>query len=140
MYLDGEYDILDAGIDNAGSEGQLAKFRAKPMVAKHMLRISAILRTITNPLVHYYLVKSENHIAPDMVSRSLDPSGLPIPSVEKEILEWETKNEVTLNWVVVPQWIIDLVFPKSHNVEIQQLMAPLRDMLKKAATTATTFT
>ena len=50
MYVNGMFDITEAGIDNAGSYAQLGKFRAKPLVAKHMVRIVAILRAIYNLL------------------------------------------------------------------------------------------
>ena len=47
LYVNGQFDITEAGIDNAGSQAQLEKFKAKLLVSKHMVRIVAMLRAIS---------------------------------------------------------------------------------------------
>ena len=137
LYIDGQYDITQAGIDNAGSKAQLDKFKAKPLVCKHLLRVVAILRAIHKPVVNYSYIKSEHHLLYDMVSRSLDENGVTIAEVEEEILQWERQHDTTLKWREVPQWIIDLVFPVAYNMEIPELLEPLKELLGKAADEAT---
>ena len=137
LYIDGQYDITQAGIDNAGSKAQLEKFKAKPLVCKHLLRVVAILRAIHKPVVNYSYIKSEHHLLYDMVSRSLDENGVSIAEVEEEILQWEHQHDTTLKWREVPQWIIDLVFPVAYNMEIPELLEPLKELLGKAADEAT---
>ena len=68
MYCDGEYQRSIGLIDNAGSFGQLGKFKDRNMVARHMLRVVSLKRLVTKPIMHYSLIKSELHKLYDMAS------------------------------------------------------------------------
>ena len=129
-YTNGSADIYKGLIDNAGSKFQLDKFKAKPLVSRFLLKVLALKRSLTKPLVVYSLVDTITHLGFDLISRSLDENGNPIPAAEAELDAWEAERGLALEWEEMPDDIWELVFPDRAKLATIKSLDVLRDLVQ----------
>ena len=133
-YVDGKYDITLGLIDNTGSKHQLDKHKAKNPVSRHMLKVLAFNRAIHKPVINYAYIWTHIHTYFDLISRSLDEQGVPIPEIDEEIYRWEREHGlVGMEWETVSQEHLDLVYPTPDLLEVPVTQATLKTLFEQAA-------